>query len=609
MLLMIKKNIQWLFSHFILNAVLLSVLGLPYLKWMEVSAGNTTAYTYLLTTQFGWFGLFAFAITLSALVLVWLPSRLLHGAVFLVSWLVSILLLIDIEVYQQYRFHLSGFVWDLLLHGGEQVISVSWYTLVIASLIVLVIGFAQWLIVKLAQHIQSPRLIGAVCSLWLLALISSQILHAWKDATYDSEIPSYSYHWPLYYPLTAKRFFDQLGVVDAQAARSQQVDFHAPTSSALNYPLRPLRIEPPAQRPNILVIGIDAWRFDDANREVTPNIASFGQSATRFTHHLSGGNSTQAGLFSLFYGLPATYWEEFQSSQTRPQLMQALADLNYQFAIYSSAPLNSPPFDRTIFSKIQQLRTVTPGETPPQRDERITEDFLSFLNQRDRQQPYFGFLFYDSAHAADFPSTMTPPFTPYWERVDHIKLNNSFDPEPYRNRYRNAVYYADSLIGKVLNELKARNELSNTIVIITSDHGEEFNDNQQNYWGHGSNYSMAQIHVPLYIYIPEKEGTVLTHKTTHLDVAPMLMQEVLGVQNPMNEFALGYPLWQASPQREWTIIGSYFNYALVSDKEMLVSYPSGRVEALSADLMPEKERQISSQQIMQALQEMRQFLR
>ncbi|ENM5768812.1 DUF3413 domain-containing protein [Vibrio mimicus] len=609
MLLMIKKNIQWLFSHFILNAVLLSVLGLPYLKWMEVSAGNTTAYTYLLTTQFGWFGLFAFAITLSALALVWLPSRLLHSVVFLVSWIVSILLLVDIEVYQQYRFHLSGFVWDLLLHGGEQVISVSWYTLVMASLIVMIVGLAQWLVMKLAHHVQRSRLIGMACGLWLLALLSSQMIHAWKDATYDSEIPSYSYHWPLYYPLTAKRFFDQLGVVDAQAARSQQVDFHAPTSSALNYPLRPLRIEPPAQRPNILVISIDAWRFDDANREVTPNIANFGQGATRFTHHLSGGNSTQAGLFSLFYGLPATYWEEFQSSQTRPQLMQALADLNYQFAIYSSAPLNSPPFDRTIFSKIPQLRTVTPGETPPQRDERITEDFLSFLNQRDRQQPYFGFLFYDSAHAADFPSTMTPLFTPYWERVDHIKLNNSFDPEPYRNRYRNAVYYADSLIGKVLNELKARNELSNTIVIITSDHGEEFNDNQQNYWGHGSNYSMAQIHVPLYIYIPEKEGTVLTHKTTHLDVAPMLMQEVLGVQNPMNEFALGYPLWQESPQREWTIIGSYFNYALVSDKEMLVSYPSGRVEALSADLMPEKERQISSQQIMQALQEMRQFLR
>lgn len=125
-------------------------------------------------------------------------------------------------------------------------------------------------------------------------------------------------------------------------------------------------------------------------------------------------------------------------------------------------------------------------------------------------------------------------------------------------------------------------------MIITSDHGEEFNDNRQNYWGHGSNYSMAQIHVPLYIYIPDKEGSVLTHKTTHLDIAPMLMQEVLGVQNPLNEFALGYPLWQESPQREWTIIGSYFNYALVSDKEMLVSYPTGRVETLNSELAQRK---------------------
>ncbi|WP_227646791.1 hypothetical protein, partial [Klebsiella pneumoniae] len=61
--------------------------------------------------------------------------------------------------------------------------------------------------------------------------------------------------------------------------------------------------------------------------------------------------------------------------------------------------------------------------------------------------------------------------------------------------------------------------------------------------------------------------------------------------------------------RGWTIIGSYFNYALVSDKEMLVSYPTGRVETLNSELAPEKERQISTQQIMQALEEMRQFLR
>lgn len=112
-----------------------------------------------------------------------------------------------------------------------------------------------------------------------------------------------------------KTLFDQLGVVDAQSARRQQVDFHAPTSSTLNYPLRPLHIEPPAERPNILLIGIDAWRFDDANRDVTPNIAHFGQQATRFTHHLSGGNSTQAGLFSLFTAYPLPIGRSFKPAK------------------------------------------------------------------------------------------------------------------------------------------------------------------------------------------------------------------------------------------------------------------------------------------------------
>ncbi|MCG6507631.1 DUF3413 domain-containing protein, partial [Vibrio parahaemolyticus] len=34
MLLTIRQNVRWLFSHFILNAVLFSMLGLPYLTWM-----------------------------------------------------------------------------------------------------------------------------------------------------------------------------------------------------------------------------------------------------------------------------------------------------------------------------------------------------------------------------------------------------------------------------------------------------------------------------------------------------------------------------------------------------------------------------------------------
>ena len=47
----------------------------------------------------------------------------------------------------------------------------------------------------------------------------------------------------------------------------------------------------------------------------------------------------------------------------------------------------------------------------------------------------------------------------------------------------------DDLIGKVINQLKNKGLLENTIIIITGDHGQEFNDNKKGYWEHGGNFS------------------------------------------------------------------------------------------------------------------------
>jgi membrane-anchored protein YejM (alkaline phosphatase superfamily) len=39
-------------------------------------------------------------------------------------------------------------------------------------------------------------------------------------------------------------------------------------------------------------------------------------------------------------------------------------------------------------------------------------------------------------------------------------------------------------------------------VIVTSDHGEEFNDTGKNYWGHNGNFSPYQVAVPLLVRGP-----------------------------------------------------------------------------------------------------------
>lgn len=113
-----------------------------------------------------------------------------------------------------------------------------------------------------------------------------------------------------------------------------------------------------------------------------------------------------------------------------------------------------------------------------------------------------------------------------------MELNNSFDPAPYLARYKNSVRYADNLIQKVLDYLEEKHLLDETIVVISSDHGDEFNDNKLNFWGHGGNFTDAQIKVPLVIHWPGKKPANIEYMTSHLDLVPTLLPEVLGCETP-----------------------------------------------------------------------------
>ncbi|MCG6282828.1 DUF3413 domain-containing protein, partial [Vibrio diabolicus] len=146
-----------------------------------------------------------------------------------------VLLMIDVAVYQQYRFHLSGFIWELLIEGGDEVISLSWYTLLMATLQVLAVAIACTVIALLSTRLAKRHLRWAAYAggVWLAALLVSQSIHMWRDANYDTTVPSYSVHWPLYYPLTAKRFFHRFGWVDTQAVREQSLNMSRPSNSHL----------------------------------------------------------------------------------------------------------------------------------------------------------------------------------------------------------------------------------------------------------------------------------------------------------------------------------------------------------------------------------------
>ncbi len=580
-------NIKWASVFWLLNAFLLTAISFRFWQWIAIPRGDIRSVVYLLTTQYGLFGAFCVLALIIQCVLCFLPAGLFRAVGIVMALFLSALLMADTLVYAQYRFHLNGVVLEMLF-VGRGVIDLSWFTWLVGGCIGLVLLAIQWLFNMLARGAgRAARLRKPAYIAMALSILVSQGLHVWDDANYKTQIPSYTRQFPLYYPLTAKSRLVAWGLVDPAVALNKENNLHVITQGVLHYPLQAIQYQKPARQPNVLFILIDAWRYDDANPQVTPNVSRFAQQALRFHQHRSGGNSTEPGIFSLFYSLPDTYWLSVRNSGQRPVLMQTLADQGYEFAIHGSANINHPPFDRTVFAQIPHLTISNDARTPALRDQQITDEFEQFLDKRDPARPFFGFLFYDAAHGYDLPPNPATPFQPYWKRVDHIKLNNDFDPTPYHNLYRNALYYDDGLIGQVLTKLQQAGLDKNTLVIITSDHGEEFNDHKKNYWGHGSNYSDVQIHVPMFMRLPDGQSGDIDRRTTHFDVVPTLMASVAGVTTPVNDYSVGQSMLDpAGPHTEDMIVGSYYNYAVVSPDFINVVYPGGIFETLTPDLNP-----------------------
>ncbi|WP_045480440.1 DUF3413 domain-containing protein [Vibrio owensii] len=603
MLRKFSSNSAWLIAFFACFALYLSIACYPFLLSNNQAEPLTFLQEYyLLATQFGWLGLIALPLMLGCLLLSFLPTHMFKVVVITIAITLLIMLKVDILVFQQYKLHINGLLIRMFFEGGRDVFEISWmsWLIFISDIALLAIGLActVWLANKLAQS----RAKFVIVAVWFGLLLSTQVIHAYKNALYDDEVSQFSNNWPLYYPLTARKFIYRHHLVDENMASQNRVELKNIESSSLNYPLAPVNVKPKAKQPNVLFILVDAWRYSDSTQEIMPNVSKFSEKTVNFSQHMSGGNSTQAGIFSLFYSLPATYWDSFYASQKSPVFMDTLQNQGYRLGIFGSAPLTSPPLSRTVFKKVKDLTLKQTGETQIKRDQQITDEFIQFQKQ-DSDKPYFSFLFYDSAHGTSFPEPEFAKFKPYWERVDHILLNNDFDASLYHNRYKNSLYFIDSLIAKILKNV----DLENTIVVITSDHGEEFNDHKMNYWGHTGNYSDTQVHVPLYVYLPDHQPEQINYRTTHYDIVPTLMNELFDVKGDTQSYSVGRDLFDNCVPRDWFIAGSYYNYALVGRETMLVVNPGGHSQQLNNQLKVDTEHQVPVNVIQDSLDEMSRF--
>jgi arylsulfatase A-like enzyme len=148
----------------------------------------------------------------------------------------------------------------------------------------------------------------------------------------------------------------------------------------------------------------------------------------------------------------------------------------------------------------------------------VNREFLDWLSQRRQpERPFFAFLnFYDAHYPYELPPTGIHRFgaKPRTRREstlmrDWPQLMQKGPSESQvaygRDAYDNCVADLDEQLGQLMDELDRRSILGKTWVIITADHGESFGENHGVFW-HGTSLYQAQLHVPLLIVPPLKDG-------------------------------------------------------------------------------------------------------
>jgi len=498
-------------------------------------------------------------------------------AVFWMAAMISIIVL-DSLLWSQSRFHIN-FLTLRILGSSSWIFTAVMF--VITLLFEILLARRVWSWVGAARTHRGGLLATVITVLFVL----SQGIFAWADASYYVPVTSVAQQLPVQRGFTAKQLLVKYGLVNISQSRERQLAAHMAEGldqsgfADLNYPLVPLQCSPGKRGEsalNLLVILVDSLRSDMLGSGYTPQMDRFRQQrATWFTHHFSGGNSSRMGVFSLFYGLPPGYFSSFESLQKPPVLMDQLALNNYQMGLFSSANLYRPvALERTAFAHIQNLRmeAETPATTAWERDQIATADWLQWLDQRDQTKPFFGFLFYDAVNVKVYPP----------DYAGRVPLNPS-DPLPQKLAdYKTAVMFDDDQVGAVLADLERRGLADNTVVIISSDHGEEFNENGDGVTGHGTGYSRYQLQVPMLLAWPGVAPQVVTQRTSHYDVAPTLMRRLLGCTNQPGDYSSGHDLYDGL-RWDWLIVGSYYNYAVLEPRQVTITFPNGLYEVRDND--------------------------
>jgi len=304
---------------------------------------------------------------------------------------------------------------------------------------------------------------------------------------------------------------------------------------------------PPAPTgPNVVVIAIDTLRADalgsgGGRPGVSPRIDAFAAGSAQFTAAFAHAPWTLPSFSALFTSLPPEAhgaggnvregWRALDPAHT------TIAE-HFRDAGWSTHAIVNVDFLTEPFGTAQGFDDVDARISNDNREVRrataTTDAALGWIDGA-RAKPFFLLVHYFDPHAEYDPP---PPWRARFAAdVDRDNTGFRFGAREHVVNHRNGrmpldaatlsraralydgeVAYTDDEVGRLLDGLAARGLDGRTIVVLTSDHGEEFGDHGS--WEHGHTHYDELLHVPLAIRAPGLAARVVRDPVGLVDVAP-----------------------------------------------------------------------------------------
>jgi hypothetical protein len=292
-------------------------------------------------------------------------------------------------------------------------------------------------------------------------------------------------------------------------------------------------------RPDIFIIMMESTRQDAIAPEHAPFLSDFRDYECQpLGRTWAASNSTALSWYGLFHGVLPVFWSGDKATYVETKQLAAPAwfDLlkrsEYRMEVRTVCDLSYRNMGATSFGSDEQLYQ-TYAESPegeihwqdyyeqiPQREK---ESFSSAIRslQGSPSSGNFHFIAVDSTHYGyRWHEDFQVPYINYYDGAGVPPFPNEEEIASIKRRYHNSVAWVDFQVEEFVNELKKMNRYNNSVIIVTGDHGEEFQENGS--WFHSSSLLPAQTQVPLLIKWPKGVTAPPQPSASHLDLVPSL---------------------------------------------------------------------------------------